>query len=451
MERRFGFAPSLPWLCLLLWLVAQIPIFVGLAERGQSPIDFLTYRVAADAISRGESPYPTPEQSWYVYRYFHHLDAELLAASARGEGAERLREISARPQQPSPYPYPPTLALLIAQLHISALGFAGLTLFAVLGFTWLWLRSAGASSWWLLLVLFSWDVLASLYGGNVELILLFATLLAARLLWAERPVWAAPLIALVVLIKPFYVMFFLVFGLLRWSGYPMAARGTLRSLATAAAGSFSIVAVEVSRWGADLRAAAFDPLVHVLDYQWFVLPVAEQTPLSAWNRTPLQALVSAGLPPATATWAALALWLVCVAVTGWCAYGARLGFPLAFALSFVLLDWGRPILWTLIYWELVVVVVLWPLLLRWQRMVLLSAVVTVMASHWGALALTLGGHGLPLFTLQSAGFPWETWLVLPVSWLVLLRAIALTARRHGESVRPELAVGRWAGHLRSPT
>lgn len=437
----------LPWLCFLLWLLGQVPFFVGLAEQGQSPIDFLTYRVAADAISHAQSPYPTPEQSLYVYRYFHQMDAELRAASARGEGAVRLREISSRPQQPSPYPYPPTLALLISQLHISALAFAGLSLLAILGFAWLWLRSAGASSVWLLLVVFSWDVLASLHGGNVELILLFVTLLAARLLWAERPVWAAPLIALVVLIKPFYAMFFLAFGLLRLSSDPIAARRALRPLAVAASMALAIVAVEVFRWGAALRADAFDHLFHVLDYQWFVLPVAEQTPLSAWNRTPMQALVSGGLSPPVAVWAALALWGLCVLVTVWRARGVQLSFPLAFALAFVLLDWGRPILWTLIYWELVVVVAVWPLLVRWQRVVLLGAVAALMASHWWALVLTLQGHGLPLFTLQRADFLWETWLVIPLSWLLLLRAMALRVPRHREPTCASLALPQWVGQL----
>jgi len=39
-------------------------------------------------------------------------------------------------------------------------------------------------------------------------------------------------------------------------------------------------------------------LAHTLDAQWFVLPVAAQTPMSAWNRTPLQALIALGLPAA---------------------------------------------------------------------------------------------------------------------------------------------------------
>jgi len=36
--------------------------------------------------------------------------------------------------------------------------------------------------------------------------------------------------------------------------------------------------------------------------------------------------------------------------------------------------------------------------------------------------LTGLGAGLPLLTLQPAERPWETWLVLPVAWLLLLWA-----------------------------
>jgi len=39
------------------------------------------------------------------------------------------------------------------------------------------------------------------------------------------------------------------------------------------------------------------------------------------------------------------------------------------------------------------------------------------------------GAGLPLLTLQPADRPWETWLVLPVAWvLVLWAARRLTSR-----------------------
>ena len=77
-----------------------------------------------------------------------------------------MAELVFGPQQPGPYLYPPTLALLIAQLRITQLIFAGLTLLSIFGFAWLSLKSAGSGGLWLGLVVFSWDVLASLNGGN---------------------------------------------------------------------------------------------------------------------------------------------------------------------------------------------------------------------------------------------------------------------------------------------
>jgi len=185
-----------------------------------------------------------------------------------------------------------------------------------------------------------------------------------------------------------------------------------------------------------LRADASHHLLHTLDHQWYRLPLAEQTPMSAWNRTPLQALINTGVPADTAVGVAFAVWLLCVVITLWRAHGVQLPFPLAFALSFVLLNWGRPILWTLIYWELVLVVAAWPFLQRRGRILLLSAVAVLMTSHWLALARTLGSYGLPLFTLQSADFPWETWLVMPLSWLLLLSTMARCTRWQGRLAHP---------------
>ena len=422
-----------------------MPVFIGLAERGQSPIDFLAYHRAADALKQGGSPYLRPDQSLQIWRSFHQAEVDLRAAAARGQGREMLGELLSRPQQPGPYLYPPTLALLISQLQISAPVFGGLILAAILGFGWLWLRATSACGAWLGLIIFSWDVLASLSGGNVELALLFATLLAGRLLWDRRPMLAAPLIALVVLIKPFYSMFFIAFGLLQLASGPAPTRVALRSLALAGVGAVAIVTVEVYRWGSRLQADTLHYLLHALDHQWLVLPIAEQTPMSAWNRAPLQGLVSAGMPAHAAQWAALGLWLAFVAVTTWRARRVQLPFSLAFALAFVLLYWGRPVGWGLIYLELVVVVAVWPYVPRWQGIALICAALALMASHWWALAMTSRGDGLPLFTLQSAGWPWETWLVLPLSWLLVLRVTspqALMPRPMAASERAGPGAGR---------
>jgi len=45
--------------------------------------------------------------------------------------------------------------------------------------------------------------------------------------------------------------------------------------------------------------------------------------------------------------------------------------------------------------------------------------------------LTGLGAGLPLLTLQPTDRPWETWLVLPVAWVLVLWAV-----RHLTSPHP---------------
>lgn len=419
-------ASKLPCLLFCFWLLVQLALFVGLARQDQSPIDFLTYRRAADMVARGASPYLTPEQAEQIWESFHQTEADFIAARAVGQGQAIVRQVLAGRQQAGPYLYPPTLALLIAQFHITALVFAGLTLLSILGFGWLWLKSTGAHSLWLLLIMFSWDLLASLYTGNVELILLFAILLAARLLWNQHAMFASPLIALVLLIKPFYVLFFIVFGLLQLTSHPGDVKDTLRALAVSASGVLTIMALDVVRWGAQLQAETARYLFHALDYQWFVLPVAEQTPLSIWNRSSMQALVNAGVAVGSAQWIAFGLWLLFAAITCWRARGQRLSFATAFALSFVLLYWGRPVAWTLIYLELVVVAAAWSNLSIWWKRMLTVAVISLMVSHWWALALGAGGYASQLLTLQSAAFPWETWSIVPLGWFLLLKTMSLT-------------------------
>ncbi|MGH9960164.1 MAG: hypothetical protein ACREBC_24085, partial [Pyrinomonadaceae bacterium] len=279
---------TLLWLFFSLWLVAQLPFFFTLAERGEVPIDFLAYQRAAEALEKGESPYLSPTQSVAIFRDFHQSEAELLAAHARGEGYQFLQELIARPQQPGPYVYPPSLALLIAQLNIHFLIFIGLILLSILGFTALWFKSTQAHSLWLLLVMGSRDVLATLQGGNVELLLLFVTALAARWLWNRRLLLATPLITLVLLIKPFYALFFVAFILLREVSPIAEARLKPRSLALPMTVILVLIAVEIYRWGSVVQAETLNFLLHATDYLWFALPVAEQTPLSVWNRTPLQ-------------------------------------------------------------------------------------------------------------------------------------------------------------------
>jgi hypothetical protein len=427
--------PILMWGCFVAWLLLLFLIFLRIADQGQNPIDFLAYHRAADAVQQGHSPYLSLEASRQIWQAFHRQETALLQASTDAARQHELRTIAARPQQPGPYLYPPTLALLIAQLHINALIFAGLSLLTIFGFAWLWLYTTSRHPAWLLLIIGSFDVLASLTGGNVELLLLFVALLACWLLWRNHPLIAAPLIGFVLLVKPFYAILFLAFGLLQIASHPATMGATLKSLALALAATLLILMLEVYRWGSALQSAAVQYMQHALDYQWFVLPAAEQTPMSAWNRTPLQALISAGLPVVAAEALTIALWLLFLGITVWVVRRRELSFSLIWACAFLLLYWGRPVGWGLIYLELVLVSSAWPSLPRWGRLLLLALVVALMASHWWALVLTARGEGMPLLTLQRADLPWETWLVLPLSWLLVLR-VAVWASTHAPTSPP---------------
>jgi len=211
-------------------------------------------------------------------------------------------------------------------------------------------------------------------------------------------------------------------------------RATLRTLGAVAGLAVLLLAGEVIRWGPALRGDAVGYLAHTLDAQWLVLPVAQQTPMSAWNRTPLQALIALGLPATPAQLVAGLVWLATLGASAWLVRGRRLSFAPAFALAFTLLylgrpvGWtlvylGRPVGWTLVYLDLVVGVAAWPALPRASRALLLAGVVALLLSHWAALVLTGLSEGLPLLTLQPADRPWETWLVLPLAWALAVWAV----------------------------
>lgn len=410
----------LSWLLCAVWLLTSIVLVVGSAQRGVVPIDFLAYQRAAEAITKGQSPYATTEESREIFRSFHRLESELQAAQVLGEGRAVLREFATRPQEPGPYVYPPTLALLINQFNLDGVVFTAVIMASVLGFVLIWFRATGAHAGWLLLVVGSRDLSATLQGGNVELALLFATLAAARLLWDHRLIWATPLIAFIVLIKPFYALFFVAFLLLR-AGQPCGTeRENPRALMVAAGILLLLLAAELYRWGPDLRAEALTFYLNAGDAMWTALPLAEQSPLSAWNRTPLQGLINLGLASNVAQVAALGLWGLFLGVSLWLARRATLTFPLVFGLALTLLYWGRPAGYGFNYLELVVAIVVWPSLVRWQRFAVLVLMAGIMGSRWWAFIETVRGENLSLLTMQTPAWPWETWLVLPFFWLLLL-------------------------------
>ena len=423
LKGRFGPVTILLWSLFVLWLLAQVPFIIDLVERGRIPVDFLQYQLAGSAWERTGSPYVSREEFRQVWRGIHQTETELRAADALGKGPEMMREVQSRPQQPSAYSYLPTLAILISQLGIGPLEFAVLSLLSILGFAWLWIGRTEAHALWLLSIVFSHDVLFSLHTGNVELVLLFVVLVASMLLWRMKVLLAAPLIAFTLLIKPYYALFFAAFILFRVFQDRGGSQVMYRSLATVFIVTLALLAIEVARWGETLRIETLHYVLHVTDYLWFSLPVAEQTPLSEWNRTPMQALANLGVPAGLAAGLSLAIWTLLVGVTAWRARGAELDFPLTFALSLILLYWGRPIGWAFSYLGVVVCVVVWESLQLRLRVALLTMLIALMVSHWWALFLTVQGAGMPWITLQSARFPWETWLVLSLSWLLLLHAV----------------------------
>ncbi len=421
---------TVPIAAFLVWAaLVGVGLVASTVRGGIEPVDYRTYQRAAAALARGASPYQTPAQSRALWRSYHRLDAAIRAAhTLRAAGSDPSTRTP-----PGPYLYLPTLALVVWQLHLTAAPWEVLDLACVVAFPLLLLRWARASWWWLLLVAGSWDVWATYSGGNVEALLLVGALVVARLLWPPRPLGpaavplAAVLVAFVVLAKPFYVLFFVAFGLVLLLAGREPRRATLRTLGAVAGLVLVLLAGEVIRWGPALRGDAVRYLAHTLDAQWFVLPVAQQTPMSAWNRTPLQALIALGLPAAPAQVVAALVWLAALAASAWLVRGHRLSFAPAFALAFVLLYLGRPVGWTLVYLDLVVCVAAWPALPRVGRALLLAGVLALLASHWAALVLTGLGAGLPLLTLQPADRPWETWAVLPIAWgLVLWTARPLT-------------------------
>ena len=185
-----------------------------------------------------------------------------------------------------------------------------------------------------------------------------------------------------------------------------------------------IAAAEIYRWGPGLQTETLGFYLHASDHLWTALPVSEQSPLSAWSRTPMQGLVNLAVPVVLAQALALGLWMLFGGVTLWRARKVSLNFPMVFALALTLLYWGRPAGYGFNYLELVLAPVVWPGLRGWQKPVFLALLAGVMASRWWAFLETLRGESMSLLTLQTPNFPWETWLVLPLSWLLLLHATA---------------------------
>ncbi|RIK39931.1 MAG: hypothetical protein DCC55_16525 [Chloroflexi bacterium] len=431
LQRAWRWLGIVPWLLLIVWYLLPTMAVIGQMGRGEPPpADLATYLRAAGRLRAGQPLYATPAEAQQIWLSIHALErANYLADDAAAAAANI----------PGPYVYPPVLAIWLYWLNFSPAVCMVLLFLAILSFSTLWFYSARAgpgdsvipySSRWLLLVVGSWPVLSLLTtAGNVEPVLLFAALVAAWALWRGHALWSAPLIAFVVMVKPFYALFFVAFGLLALVNPDQNRWALLGVLTRSAMITLIVVVVTVVMWGRALWLPTWHFIANALEHHWLVLPVEQQTPLSIWNRTPLQGLVNWGVEPQLAQQLSLGLWVIALLVTLWTCVGRRLTFPLTFALALVLYYWGRPIGWAFYFLEFVVVLAVWPFLWSWQRSALFLGVLALMASHWLALVWTLQGYWLRLVTLQSAEWPWETWLVLPLAWLLLVTAV-----RQGERV-----------------
>jgi hypothetical protein len=275
-------------------------------------------------------------------------------------------------------------------------------------------------------------------------VVLFAVLLAAWLLWHRRPFLAAPVIALILLIKPFYALFFAAFVGLHLIGQPADAARTLRSAVLAGLSAAGLVGLEVLRWDPKLRLETLHYFLHASDYLWFSLPPGDAPLMSKLTITPLQALITAGVPLSLAQGIALGLWVLLTGLTFWCLRGVRLGFPLVFAFSLVLVYWGRPVGYFWTYLEFVLFLAVWPALKRWERIAVLGGLVLHRLWIWiGLLGNTSGPRLLPSLGLDPA---LEIWVVPLAAWLLLVWAARSESALRwpataGADFRP-VAVGR---------
>jgi hypothetical protein len=407
------------WTLFIGWLLLQPLLMIQVSRAGKRPVDFLSYELAAQSLTTQTTPFGDTIASAATWRLFHAREQEVLQAPDPSSRRSILDRHAREPQHPGPYIYPPSLALFIGFFGVNGLLFGIITVLAVGLFAWLWIKTNRQHPAWLLLIVGSVEVFSTLHGGNVELILLCLTLSSALLLWQHHGLLAAPLIAIILLIKPFYVLFFLVFAVFQYTAQQQK-RQTVRNILTAGIASLVLIGVEFLHWGTPLRNQTLTYLSQAFDYQWFALPLNEQTPMSIWNRTPLQWFVSSGIPLTTAQWIAGLVWGICFLSAVWLCRSRLLPFPIVFALALTLFYIGRPIGWTLIYLDLVIVTSLWPILSRKMKIGLLAITAGVLISRWWAFLATLQGESMQLMTMQHPAFPWETLVLLFGSWLLLL-------------------------------
>jgi len=422
-------AAILGWGLYLVWFGLIAGGLLVLIGSGEMPVDLEAYNFAAGEIAEGRTPYTEPA---LIHEKFRQISRFLIEGVTPAEG-EAVR---------NPYIYPPTLATIMAATGNHAEAFVLALYAAMIGFALLWLRAAGpATPLWLLLCVFSWDLAANLSGGNAEILVLFLALLGCRALWLGWAVPAGLAMALAVLVKPFYLLFFAAFALvpLRQSQAPGR---TIRLVAAAAVTALIVIGLEIWRWPHWLRLDALDYLRHAHESTFLVMALADQVPMSGWNRAPVQVLWTLGLPLFAAQAAALALWAGVVGLSAALVPRRSSGFALAFALAYASFLFARPTTWALPYFDVVVLLAVWPWLARgWERRLALAAAVVLSISHWAALGVTLAGIAPALLSLQTAAYPLETLIVLPGALALVLFAMRRAGFAPAHSAAPRLDLG----------
>ncbi|MSU88137.1 hypothetical protein GE300_00730 [Rhodobacteraceae bacterium 2CG4] len=421
---------ALPFLAFVLWwALLALALKAVTLDAGDLPVDYRTYAEAAERARQTGSPYRQVAAAQAVWADIH------AAARARFDGGgAAVAPIS------GPYLYPPSLALWLPPGPATGLVYLALHTLAAAGLCLGWLRLAGArSGWWLLPAALSADLLAVYAGGNVEILLLAASLAACGLLWRGPAVLAGVPVALVLLVKPQFALLFAAFA-----AFVLLARGRAAAggLAAAAAVALVLAGLEVLRWPTPARAGALAYLSEPAARQYFALPPASWWPMDHWNRAPLQALLSAGLPRGAAMAATLAGFAARLATSLLALRRHPPGFALAFALSYVLLLIGRPIDWALPLLGLLTLGAAAPGLGRGARRAGAAAALALGLAHWAAFIGFATGRWPGLLSLQTPAWPWETLVVLPGAWLLLLRA-ARAAPGQGAG-RPDRTLGACA-------
>lgn len=400
----------------LVWAATVQQIY----ETGTIPPDFSTYQSASNAIARGDSPYLSVTETQDMWREITSLRAEV-----RAETPEAFQLVG-------PYIYLPTLALTIERFGSGSAAFNAavmttLLVGSIIGFCALWIHIGGNHAAWLLFAMLSVEPLSLIGQGNIEGLLILSSLIACWAIWRGYSLLAAPLIAFAVLIKPFFALLFAAYGLVLLANRRRDIHTDFRTLALAAGGSLVLISLDIAFWGGSRQAAAWAYVSNSLDYTWYALPADNQYPLSVWNRTAMQGFVLAGINAGTAQLLGILTGSGLLFIVLWRTRGIPLTFSITFALALLLFYWARPVGWGFTFLEIVLVTVVWPVMRRWERVALIVSLITLMLARWITVGLTDTGATLNLFTLHTEAFPWEIWLLLPLSLALLLLAASRMA------------------------